>query len=145
MSKDPVKKSVKPFNYPPKILVAWGEAISGNRKIRDWLIKNNYPELGLFCYAMHNDNKSRSWLMENGFPHLLALLTGGEGDENAVKWLKHFGYKELAVMANIIDGEESEKEILEKNSPIFAIIALKIQRVKIEIAEKNSDPRQINP
>lgn len=145
MSKQPQKATTKPFNYPPKILVAWGEAISGNRKIRDWLIKNNYPELGLFCYAMHNDKKSRVWLMENGFPHLLALLTGGEGDENAIRWLKHFNYKELAVMANIIDGEEGEKELFEKKFPVLSIIALKIQRVKTEIAEKNSDPHQINP
>jgi len=145
MSKQPQKASAKPFNYPPKILVAWGEAISGNRKIRDWLIKNQYPELGLFCYAMYNDKKSRVWLMENGYPHLLALLTAGEGDKNAKKWLIHFGYKELAVMANIIDGEEAELEFLEKNFPILAILSLKIQKVKIEIAERNSDPHQINP
>lgn len=145
MSNNPVKKTSKPFNYPTKILVAWGEAISGNKKIRDWLIKNNYPELGLFCYAMYNDKKSRKWLMENGFPHLLALLTGGEGDENAIKWLKHFDYKELAAMANIIDGEEGEKEILEKEFPVLTIIALKIQKVKIEIEMRNSDPHQINP
>ena len=37
--------------YPEKIVVAWGEAISGNIEIRDWLMKNNYPELGL-CFVM---------------------------------------------------------------------------------------------
>ena len=42
------------FEYPPKILVAWGEAISGNGEIRDWLIKNGYPELGLFTFALRN-------------------------------------------------------------------------------------------
>ena len=34
--------------YPVKVLVAWGEAISGNAEFRDWLLGNGYPELGLF-------------------------------------------------------------------------------------------------
>ena len=40
--------------YPIKVLVAWGEAISGNGEFRDWLLGNGYPELGLFVHALHN-------------------------------------------------------------------------------------------
>ena len=55
------KSSIKPINYPPKILVAWGEAISGNSKILDWLMKNGYPELGIFCHALKNDVKGKDY------------------------------------------------------------------------------------
>ena len=41
--------------YSEKILLAWGEAIGGNLEIRDWLMKNGYPELGLFCFALYFD------------------------------------------------------------------------------------------
>ena len=51
--------------YPEKILLAWGEAIGGNVEIRDWLLKEGYPELGLFCYALYFDKKSCEWLLKN--------------------------------------------------------------------------------
>ena len=41
------------MQYPAKILVAWAEAIGGNKKIRDWLIANDYKELGLFVFALY--------------------------------------------------------------------------------------------
>ena len=37
--------------YPPKIIVAWGEAISGNTKIRDWLASNNDAEVAMVTGA----------------------------------------------------------------------------------------------
>ena len=37
--------------YPAKVLLAWGEAIMGHAQLRDWLIKNGYPELGIFTFA----------------------------------------------------------------------------------------------
>ena len=44
------------MQYPAKVLLAWGEAISGNREIRDWLMQNGYPELALTCHALHLDD-----------------------------------------------------------------------------------------
>ena len=64
--------------YSEKILLAWGEAIGGNLEIRDWLMKNGYPELGLFCFALYFDKKSSAWLLKNA-PHLLALIKAVEG------------------------------------------------------------------
>ena len=31
----PIKITLKPISYPPKILIAWKEAIGGNKKIRE--------------------------------------------------------------------------------------------------------------
>ena len=69
--------------YPPKIIVAWGEAISGNTKIRDWLASNNYAELAMFTFALNLNEEARDWLMKEGHPELMALVMGSEGDEKA--------------------------------------------------------------
>ena len=69
--------------YNAKLIIAWGEAISGNDEIRDWLMQSPYKELGIFCFALKNDEKSRDWLMNNGFPHLLAVINGIERNEEA--------------------------------------------------------------
>ncbi len=33
------------LNYDPKILIAFGETITGNEKIYDWMLKNGFPEI----------------------------------------------------------------------------------------------------
>ena len=75
--------------YPIKILVAWGEAISGNAELRNWLMGNGYPELGLFVHALQLDDKARQWLIQEGYPALMALCAGSEGDMHAVEWLRN--------------------------------------------------------
>ena len=68
--------------YPTKIIVAWAEAISGNKTIRDWLTSNGYEELAAFTYALNLQDDARKWLMDNGHPELMALINGAEGDDN---------------------------------------------------------------
>ena len=94
------------MEYPLKIIVAWGEAISGNREIRDWLIKNGYRELGLFTYALRNKDDARDWLMKNGYPHLMALINGIEGNQGALKWLEKNNFNILRHMALAGDSHE---------------------------------------
>lgn len=135
----------KGINYPQKILVAWAEAIGGNSEIRDWLIKNGYPELGLFTFALRNMDDARLWLMENGFPHLLALLNGIEGNIQALQWLENNGYKMLSIIALAADGKEEPKNWLLKNDKILAMLALKMEFVKDEIEQDNNDVHRISP
>ena len=85
--------------YPAKIIIAWGEAISGNRDIRAWLMANGYPELGLFVYALHHKEDARRWLIENGHAHLMALINGAEGQQAALHWLNTHGFDVLENMA----------------------------------------------
>ena len=59
------------LKYSTKVLVAWAEAIKGNKEINNWLLKNGYKELGIFVHALHNDEESRNWLMKNKYPHLI--------------------------------------------------------------------------
>ena len=123
--------------YPEKILLAWGEAIGGNAEIRDWLLKEGYPELGLFCFALYFDKKASNWLLKNT-PHLLALIKATEGKKDARMWLKA-KFPVLYQVALAADGEVSEMEHLLKTDRLMAGIAQKIKFTKDLIEEANND------
>ena len=124
--------------YPEKILVAWAEAISGNAEIRDWLMKNGYPELGLFRFALFFDKAACDWLIKNA-PHLMATIKAIEGKKQAFKWLEVNQFDLLIRLAKASDNNKEELKYLMRNDPLFAAIALRIQLVKNEIEEANND------
>ena len=132
-------------SYSTKILLAWGEAISGNTKLRDWLIKNGFPELGLFCFALRNKDDARNWLLENGHPHLMALINGAEGNMTAVAWLMKNNYELLGQMAMAADNdEEAMRWIHLHTSKEIFLIAQKIQFVKNRIDADNEDAHRFS-
>ncbi|MFZ5554379.1 MAG: hypothetical protein ACOZCO_14770 [Bacteroidota bacterium] len=137
---------VKKLEYPPKILLAWGEAISGNTKIRDWLISNGYKELGIFCFALRNKEDARKWLLENGFPHLMALINAVEENKSALMWLKNYKFEILEHMARIAGygEEESYHWLVNKGHKELAVIARKIEKVKDDIEADNNDPHKMS-
>ena len=131
--------------YPIKVLVAWGEAISGNRELRDWLLGNGFPELGLFVHAMHNQHSAREWLQQEGFPELMALCCGTEGDARAVQWLLNHGHITLANMARAADNDDDAMRILmEEPDRIWATLALKMRSIKNGIEERHNDWHSFN-
>lgn len=131
--------------YPVKVLVAWGEAISGNRELRDWLLGNGFPELGLFVHAMHNQQSAREWLQQEGFPELMALCCGTEGDARAVQWLLNHGHITLANMARAADNDDDAMRILMKEPDrIWATLALKMRSIKNGIEERHNDWHSFN-
>lgn len=128
------------LEYPAKVLLAWGEAISGNTDLRDWLMRNGYPELGLFTFALVHDRKARTWLLENGYPHLMALISGVEGDEGALRWLGEHGFGVLKHMALAGDGEAADLEwLVQHGHRELAVIARKIHKVKTDLDDEQSD------
>ncbi len=140
-----IKTELKPLTYNGKILLAWGEAISGNREIRDWLIKNGYPELGMFVFALYNKDDARNWLMENGFAHLLAMINACEGNRNATLWLRERGYDVLATMAAAADGDRGAFDWLRQNGYAdMSVIAARMRKVKDAIEEDNNDIHKIS-
>ena len=132
--------------YPSKILLAWSEAIGGNVELREWLIANEYPELGLFVYALNLKQDARDWLMDNGFPHLMALIRGAEGDVNALLWLRKFEYDVLEKVARSADNDElATNWLLMNQQPEMARVSLKIRAVKNDIEFNNNDMHRISP
>jgi hypothetical protein len=134
------------MQYPAKVLLAWGEAISGNGAIHRWLMQNGYPELGLTCNALHHVESARTWLMQNGHPHLMALVRGAEGEGKAIVWLDNFGYNFLALVALGADNDDQAiQKLMQLNQREWAGIALKIRSIKNKIEEDNNDMHRISP
>lgn len=130
------------MEYPVKVLVAWGEAISGNAQIRDWLIKNGYRELGLFVFALNLRADARKWLMENGYPHLMAVIRGIEGDEEALQWLDSHNLTVLRRVAECGGDKEALEWLLRNGHRELAMLGLKMWSVKMQIEENNRDPHK---
>lgn len=134
------------LEYPAKVILAWAEAIRGNRDIRDWLITNGYPELGLFVFALHNKNEARQWLMDNGHEALMALINGAEGNKNAILWLRKYNLDVMEKMALAGDNrEEALIWLVENGYPDLARVASVIRNVKNEIDTNNNDMHRISP
>ena len=53
------------LNYPIKILVAFGETISGNKKIHNWLLTKGYPELAALSNAIRGSEEALKWLKKD--------------------------------------------------------------------------------
>jgi len=133
------------MQYPAKVLLAWGEAISGNSEIRDWLMANGYPELALTCHALRLTDSARSWLLANGHPHLMALVSGSEGNAQAIVWLDKFGFNFLKDVALGADNDdEAITRLLKANQREWAGISLKIRAVKNQIETEHNDMHRIS-
>lgn len=129
--------------YPAKVLLAWGEAISGNAGLRDWLMKNGYAELGIFTFALRNQHEARDWLMKNGHPHLMAIITGIEGDTGALAWLDHNKMHVLRQVALVGDGNElAVRWLIDHGHKELALAGLKMHQVKSQMDDDYSDPHK---
>ncbi len=131
--------------YSAKIILAWAEAVGGNKTIRDWLMKNGYPELGMFEHAIQLSDQAHKWLVDNGFPHLSAAVYGAEGKKSAVEWLLKHNFDVLANVAMAGDGDQKAFEWLLKNQHReFAMLAKRIEQAKDEIERDHNDVHKIS-
>ena len=134
------------LEYPAKIILAWGEAISGNAKIRNWLTQNGYPELGIFVFALYHKQDAREWLLNNKFEGLMALIHAAEGNKAAAQWLKNNQLEILLKMAQGADNDDQAINwLVTKGMPDLAVIAHKIRVVKNQIDEDNNNIHKISP
>ncbi|MEO5585294.1 MAG: hypothetical protein ABIQ75_07555 [Flavobacteriales bacterium] len=130
--------------YSAKILLAWGEAISGNTQIRDWLIKNGFPELGIFVFALHLKADARKWLMEHGHPHLMAVIRGVEGENKALEWLEAHDMVVLRKVAECGGDEEAFQWLLKNEHRELAMLGLKMWSIKMQIEDDHNDPHKFS-
>ncbi|HMU15355.1 MAG: hypothetical protein JST41_06585 [Bacteroidetes bacterium] len=130
-------------DYPAKVLLAWAEAIRGHAPLRDWLMKNGYPELGVFVFALHLKDDARDWLMKNGHAHLMAVITAIEGNKTALSWLEHHGMAVLKQVALAGDGdEEAVRWLIARGHKELARAALNMHEVKQRIEDDHHDPHK---
>ena len=130
--------------YNTKTLVAWGEAISGNKEFHKILYELDHPELGYFVYALKNNNEARKWLVDNKHYHLMALIQGAEGKKEALDWLEKHEFIVLKHMALAIDGDRVSLSFFKQNSKLLYVLTLKMKAVKDTIEEDNENPHKIS-
>ena len=131
--------------YPAKVLLAWGEAITGNVPLRDWLTSNGYPELGIFTFALRNKQDARKWLIEKGHPHLMAVIAGIEGDKGALQWLDRHGMNVLRFVALAGDGEEEAfRWLVDHGHRELAMLGKKMHQVKSQMDDDYRDPHKFS-
>lgn len=119
------------LHYPVKILLAFGEAISGNRKIFNWLMNNGYPELAALANSLQTNEEAFEWLMKNGYPHFAALSNAVDDDNKAYIWLKKHKFVLLVVLADASRGKkEAINALHSKGLKVFVLIAKKILEIK---------------
>lgn len=134
------------MQYPAKIILAWSEAVKGNDQIRDWLMKNGYPELGVFTHALRNQDDARQWLFDHKHPQLMALINGAEGNPDALLWLRKYKLDVLEKVALVADNDESALGwLIAKGYKDFAQLALHMRFVKNQIDMDNNDAHRISP
>lgn len=138
--KRPTKLMIKPFDYHPKVVIAWAKGIEGESQFLDYLYENGFKELVMAAHAIRLKDKARDWLMENGYPHVMAMINGAEGNTQALSWLKKNNFDLLYHMALAIDGDPRGFKWLNLHgSQDIFLLTKSIKKVKDEIEEKHND------
>lgn len=134
------KVEIKPFEYHPKIILAWAKGIEGHSDLLNYLLENDYKELVMAAHAIRLKEKARTWLMKNGYPHVMAMINAAEGNQQALRWLKANNFTLFYNMALAIDGEAEGFHWLNKNSTQeYFFLTRIIKDVKDEIEEGHND------
>lgn len=132
--------AVRVIDYPDKIILAWSAAVTGDKKIQQWLLDNGYEELNVFVFALYNKEEARDWLVENGFAHLMALINCAEGNESAFDWLSKHKFDTLKYVGIAGDGQQEGYLWLKRYElKAWAHLAKNIQAVKDNIEERHND------
>ena len=141
------QKKIKtlPFDYHPKIILAWAKGIDGNTDLLNYLYENDYKELVMAAHAIHLKDEARDWLMENGYPHVMAMINASEGNEQAQQWLKINNYLLFYHMAIAIDGDNTGFTWINQNSTEdFFYLTRIIKKVKDAIEEEHNDTHRMS-
>lgn len=86
-------------DYEPRLLLAFGESLKGNKKISDFLLHNGFPELTALSSAIHSDTDALNWLLNNGYPEFAVLSNAIDNEEHAIAWLERYHCKFLSLFA----------------------------------------------
>jgi len=130
--------------YPVKILILLGEAISGNEKAHQWLVDNSYPELGAFVSAINSSDSAFNWLMKFKFINLAALCSAIYNVEVAKQWLDKFNYTiEFNLAEAVNNNNEAIKWFEEQDLLLFIILSHKIKMLKDQRYDDNNNYHKI--
>ena len=117
--------------YEPKILLAFGEAVTGNYKIHKWLLDNGFAELAALASSLQADIPAFEWLLKSGYPQYAAFSNAIDDDKKALIWLSKHRFFILAAMVDAAWMRKNGVEFLKKNKmDIYLRVAMKIRKLK---------------
>jgi hypothetical protein len=88
----------KEFKYPVEVLLAFGEALKGNKEIYNWLLNNGYKELAALSNSIRGSNTAFDWLMKH-YPQLAAFDQLLDKETAALPWLQKHGFRFYIIFA----------------------------------------------
>jgi hypothetical protein len=110
--------------YSEKALLAFGTAVGCDNEAFDWLMNNDYKELGALTDVLVNDSpKAMEWLKNYGFNHLVAFTGALLEEEDAINYLMENNGKNWLATAEMINGSDSAQNWLVQFFPEFAKFA----------------------
>ncbi len=115
------------LEYPKKVILALGEAITGNKKILQWFLDNQYPELAAYASAVRGSDDAVQWLVKNKFPELAALDAALSKDAKAYQWLHKYNFTFYILLAEACQGKPLALVRLKKEPEmeVFFLLAMK--------------------
>lgn len=120
------------LQYPPKILLAFGETFTEtDGAFLKWLLNNGYPELAALSSAIRGSYEAQGWLLKNKFPHLAVLDEAIDNKKDAYAWLKRYHYDFLIVFVDAVhEKKEALKWLANKDLKLFIRLAAKIREFR---------------
>jgi len=91
------------LDYPPKILMAFGETFGDEgENFYKWLLENGYPELAALSSGIRGSKEAIEWLLKNKYPQYAALDGAIDKQAGAYAWLRKFKFNFLTVFADAL-------------------------------------------
>jgi len=131
-------------DYEPKILLAFGESLKGEKKFSDFLLQNGFPELSALSAAINSDTEALDWLLKNGYPEFAVLSNAIDNEEHAIQWLKRYKLDFLSIFAAACRKEDPAiKWFAEKDLRIFILLIKTIHDILLFQSWDSSDIHKI--
>lgn len=129
------------LDYEPKILLAFGESLKGDRRFTYFLTDNGFHELAALSCAIHSDTEALDWLLkQSSYPEFGVLSNAIDGEEHAIKWLEHYHCDFLSRFAAACrKDDEAIKWFAENHLDIFILLIRTIHDILLHQSWDSSD------
>lgn len=128
-------------DYDVKLLLAFLEALKGDKKFLDFLFNNGYPELAALANAINSDTDALDWLIkQSGYPEFGVLSNAIDGEDNAIEWLRKYKCDFLLRFALACQkDDEAIKWFVANDLKIFILIIQRIHEILLFQSWDSSD------
>lgn len=131
-------------DYEPKILLAFGESLKGDRKFTDFLMTNQFQELAALSGAINSDTDALNWLLQSDFPEFGVLSNAIDGEDHALEWLKKYNCDFLLKFALACQkNDQAIKWFVDNDLRIFILLIRTIHDILLHQSWDSSDIHKI--